>query len=115
MAKNIETSVYGSTLKSEFEELNGKITKVYGTGDTADTLLPGSIWNEPNDFMMSMRKNERLLFTIWENPKNSDKIVQVGLIAKATGNNTGFLSLEYSFENKERVDQEISALEDDVF
>lgn len=115
IGKDIETSVYGTALKSEFEELNAKITKVYGTGDTTDMLLTGSIWNEPNDFMMALRKNERLLFTVWENPKNLEKIVQVGLLASATGSDTGHVSLEYSFENKERAEQEISALEDDVF
>ena len=115
IGKDIETSVYGSTLKSEFEELRGKITKVYGTGETTDMLLPGSIWDEPKDFMMAMRKDERILFTVWENPKNSDKIVQVAMLADAIGSNTGYVSLEYSFENKERADREISALEDDAF
>jgi hypothetical protein len=115
IGKDIQTSVYGSSLKSEFEDLKSKIEKVYGTGVTRDTLLPGSIWDEPKDFMMALRKKERLLFTAWEKPKNSDNIVQVGLIASATGTDYGYLSLEYSFENEEKVEQEISALEDDAF
>lgn len=115
IGKDIETSVYGSSLKSEFKELGEKIAKVYGTGETTDALLPGSIWDEPNDFMMGLRKNERLLFTLWENPKNSDKIETIALMASATGSNTAYLALEYSFENKEKADQEISDLEDDAF
>ena len=54
--KNVQTSSYGIEIKSEFKSMNSKLSKVYGTSETTDLLLPGSIWNEPNDFMMALIK-----------------------------------------------------------
>ena len=117
IGKDISTSSYGIELKSAFESMNEKLTKAYGKGETTDLLMPGSIWNEPNDFMMAMIKKERFLMAIWDKEKGSslnDDLKQVGLIAIPGGRSKGYLSIEYSFSNDEACDKEIAAQEDDA-
>ena len=115
IGKNIGTSAYGIELKSEFNEMKRKLEKAYGKHETTDLLLPGSIWNEPDEFMMAMIKKQRFLMAIWDGEKGStlsDNLESVGLIANPGGRDKGYLSIEYSFTNKEECDKEIAALED---
>lgn len=115
IGKDISTSAYGVELKLEFEEMNEKLTKAYGAGETTDILMSGSIWDEPKDFMMALIKKERFLMVIWDEEKASDlkeNLTQVGLIASPIGRSKGYLLVEYSFSNKENCDKEIAAQED---
>lgn len=117
IGKDISTSSYGVELKSAFSEMNEKLTKRYGKGETTDLLMPGSIWKKPNDFMMAMRKKERFLMAVWEKEKGSKldgNLIQVALVASPSGRDKGYISIEYSFSNKKACDEEIAATEDDA-
>lgn len=117
IGKDISTSSYGLELKSEFEEMRGKLDKAYGKSETTDLLLSGSIWREPNEFMMAMIKKERFLMAVWskdKSPKLKGNLVQIGLIASPGGRDKGYLSVEYSFSNKDACEKEIAAQEDDA-
>ena len=115
IGKDIGTSAYGIELKSEFNDMKSKLEKAYGKHETTDVLLPGSIWDEPDDFMMAMIKKERFLMAVWDREQGSslkDNLESIALIASPGGRDEGYLSLEYSFSNKEVCDKEIAALED---
>lgn len=115
IGKDIPTSAYGIELKSAFNDMKGKLEKVYGKHETTDLLMPGSIWDEPNDFMMAMIKKERFLMAIWDNEKGStftDNIKKVGLIALPAGRDKGYISVEYSFTNEKACEAELAAQED---
>ena len=64
IGKDIATSTYGVELKSAFNEMEEKLGATYGKHKTMDFLMPGSIWNEPNDWMMGLIKKERILAAI---------------------------------------------------
>jgi len=117
IGKDISTSSYGIELKSAFSSMSEKLSKTYGKNETTDLLMPGSIWKEPNEFIMAMIKKERFLMAIWDKEKGSKlkgNLKQIGLIAKPGGRSKGYLSLEYSFLNSEACDKEIAAQEDDA-
>lgn len=117
VGKDISTSAYGMELKAAFKEMETKLAKVYGKPEVIDFLMPESIWDSPNDFMMSLIKKERHLLAVWEEGKGaklSENLVQVGLMANASGGNKGYLSIEYSFSNKDACDKEIASQEDDA-
>src|SRR5262245_25659388 len=65
IGKTVRTSVYGSELRSTFDDLRHQLEGVYGPGKVVDSLKPGSIWNEPKDFMMGLVKSERFLIARW--------------------------------------------------
>lgn len=117
MGNQIETSVYGSELKSDFSEMEGKLEKSYGEHKTVDSLREGSIWHEPNEFMMSMLKKERKLMAFWFADAGSifsDNILKVTLSASAVLQDRGILSIDYLFSNVESCDVELAAKEDDA-
>jgi hypothetical protein len=80
-----------------------------------DVLGPGSIWDEPRDWMMAMLKKERLLLSIWEKgfPKSGLKLV--GVKATALSREMGFVSVEYSFDNEPQCSKELKAAKASVF
>ncbi|MBO1896174.1 hypothetical protein HNW13_010375 [Shewanella sp. BF02_Schw] len=114
VGKNIETNRYGLQIKSAFDEFETKLNQRYGLNKRNDFLMPGSLWKEPEDWMMGLKKSDRYLMTIW---KGSDKplpndLSSIALIAQADSTNSGYLALEYSFSNKDVCDKEIDQQND---
>lgn len=58
ISDTISTNRYGFALKDKFNALKDALTKKYGKHKTQDFLMPGSIWDEPEDFMAGLTKNE---------------------------------------------------------
>jgi hypothetical protein len=117
VGKSIETSVYGTQLRSAFNEMEAKLTQTYGKDKKIDILMPGSMWKEPNDFMMGMLKKDRMLAAEWEAQYGSNvtgNLRYVALMARALSADAGDIVLEYNFQNKDECDAEIAAEEDEA-
>lgn len=117
VVKDIETSSYGFELKRAFREMEKKLEATYGKHKTVDVLLPGSIWDKPNDWMMGLIKKERFLAAIWEAAEGSflpTDLKQIGLIAIPIALDKGFISIKYSFTNIDSCEAELAAQEDDA-
>ena len=117
IGKDIRTSTYGTELKSEFSSFEGKLSKVYGENKKFDYLMPGSIWDEPKDYMPALIKKERVLATLWSaehNSKMKDNLKSLALLASATSRDTGYIAIEYEFDNYDSCKKEISEKVDDV-
>jgi hypothetical protein len=115
IGRSIQTGGYGIELKSAFDDMERRLSAVYGSGQRTDVLLAGSIWNEPHDFMMGLVSHERYLMTEWSRGSGSamrEPVDTVGLIANAFDANTGYLALEYYFENADAATAEVARLED---
>ena len=116
MGKNISTSSHGVELKSAFSGMKKKLEAKYGKHKMMDFLLPGSIWNEPEDWTTGISKNERVLAAIWEKKELSSlplNLESVMLSVKVSSNSTGYLIVEYTFTNEEFCEAELSKGEDD--
>lgn len=113
----IHASVYGLELKKAFESMEKKLSATYGKGKKTDILLHDSIWNEPRDWMQSLLNRERFLMTEWSAVHSSslpESLSSVALIASAIDTESGYIAIEYSFENAEAADAEIAAAEDEA-
>ena len=64
--KAIETNKNGHALKINFDDYVERLRKKHGKGTRHDFLVKGSIWDRPQDFMMSLVKDERYLMYSWE-------------------------------------------------
>lgn len=97
----IKTSGHGSGLKSEFDAIDGVLLKKYGERKRFDHLLQGSLWKEPQYWMMGLFKKERTLSAFWSTDKAAfvDQISAVALEAAAISAEAGTLTLSYEFEN----------------
>ena len=83
--------------------------------EEADYLLPGSIWDEPEDWMMALRQNERRLQAVWKGSTLPNEVLTIILDASALSGSQGYLLLQYSFENEELCDSEEKQLQRGVF
>lgn len=115
VGKDISTSAYGIELRSAFTDMEAKLTKVYGTGNRTDYLLPDSIWDEPNDWMMSLIQKERYLMTLWDADSGAtlkNDLAMVGVLASPNSTTEGYISVEYYFTNNDASEAEAEELED---
>jgi len=72
--------------------------------------LPDSIWKDAGDWMMGMVKKDRYLLTQWEGKVESqtleNQLESIILAARASNSGSGYLLLEYIFNNSEQCDNE---------
>ena len=117
IGKTIETSTYGVELKAAFESMEAKLATTYGKHKKHDFLMHDSIWNEPRDWMQALLNRERVLMAEWTREDGSsliDSLSSVALMVGVYDTSSGYITVEYSFENGGDADAEIAALEDDA-
>ena len=69
VSRTFNTNVYGTAFLAKFDEIESALSEKYGKSDRQDFLRSGSIWNEPKDWMMGLRKQERVLNWIRHQPQ----------------------------------------------
>ena len=100
----IRTNGFGEAVHDSFVQIQEGISKTYGPPDvSSDRVRDGSIWNEPQDWMMGLLKGERDLMAIWyktvfSTKKLPNRITGIVLEAKASSTEQGFLVLKYEFD-----------------
>ena len=110
VGKNIDTDSYGLALKSRFEDLSSSLSSLYGKAETTDLLLAGSIWKEPQDWMMGLNKKERFLSATWKGTKETPLKNNIGAIsieARANSSAQGYVYLQHTFTNDDVCQAEI--------
>ena len=117
IGNDIPTNGFGNSINSAFLEMEGKLKNTYGKCERTDLLLQGSIWNEPQDWMMALVKGERLLASHWEEKtgaKLTEAIESVFLVANGRDTDSGFIAIEYTLKNNSAAAQEIASSQDDA-
>ena len=109
----ITTSGHGIELRSAFKNLEVQLAKAYGEPDTrTDRVLEGSLWDEPDEFVMGLLKKERQLQTAWnaaDGEALKDGVVEILLNGSAERTDTGRVDVQYRFANYEACAAELSA------
>ena len=111
---DVKTSSHGIQLKSEYDDLAASLEESYGEFLEVDQLLPGSIWKDPEDWMMGLLKKERFLQAEWSAKNGSrlkNSITRIDLVGRAKRSDTGYLLLQYTFDNKPQCEAEIKKKE----
>lgn len=109
IGKTITTNRFGHQLKSNFDELKSSLTSIYGAPKTLDLLMPGSIWKDPDDWMMGLYKKDRNLVSQWAGTASAplkNSLESVIMEARALGTDSGFVMLQYSFTNQPQCEAE---------
>ena len=114
----VSTNPYGYGLKTAFEDMVEKLTRIYGKSEKTDFLTYDSIWNEPRDWMQGLASGERYLFAKWTKETNRgnlpNELETVYLGATALDTYSGYIAIEYYFKNNEQATNEIDLMEDDA-
>lgn len=96
--KDIRTNGFGDAVHDSFVEIRDAISTTYGKPyGTLDSVKEGSIWKEPQDWMMGLLKGERDLYSLWSKTL-PNRISGIMIKAKALSTEKGYLVLSYEFE-----------------
>ncbi len=103
VGKDIISNSYGEQVRTNFDDLTSALKLKYGNPTNQyDFLRSGSIWKDPNDFMMGLAKKDRTLVNYWmvaDGSKLPDELKSISLTAGATSSSKGYLTLSYEFSN----------------
>lgn len=98
IGKNISDNGYGTHTKSAHENLETLLSKAYGSvSKMSDFILPNSLWDDSNEWLMSIARKERVYTSIWNDLEVTSKpdLKSIYLASNATGGKTGYIVLEY--------------------
>jgi hypothetical protein len=94
-----------------------RIKNTYGDCLDFDFVLAESIWQDDNDWMMGLLKQERILKAYWNEEHNSkmkNNLVDIILYAVADSADEGYIAIEYIFSNFEQHKVEQQQQEDEA-
>ena len=115
IGKDISDNGYGTSTKSKAEELAPLITKSYGVSpEKTAFLLSGALWDDADEFLMSLLKKERVHAYKWEGV-SKEGIDSIYLGLQAGGSSTGYLVLEYYGADYQECNEAVKASEGDAF
>lgn len=115
LTKPIKTSVYGEGIRSKFYEFFDALTMKYGKPERQDFLRQGSSWNESKDWMMALKKNERVLMARWTVKDEQSGITAIILVANASSQESGKIALGYHFDGYDEYTREQKKKKESVF
>jgi hypothetical protein len=97
---SVQTNGYGEQLKQAYAAVVDGVTQKYGTPTTTlDYLPPGSIWQEPQYWLMGLLRKERKLQAFWELKKPVNHVTLIEIEAFAySGADSGFVICSFEFE-----------------
>lgn len=115
LLKTFENDRRGTLVRTAFTGFAGALDAKYGNRSTYD-VYSGGIWKEADDWVMSIRQNERVFAAAWENPQKGDpKVEHVELQVIAVSSDTAVLKLFYKGTDSEKCIQAIDGAKNDSF
>lgn len=116
LGKTISTDSTGFLLQQELDSMQARLNKVYGDSESISFSTHGTIWNEPQDFMMGLLSNEIFYAASWnaENCNLPGNLKSIYLGLSAIDRDSGYMVLEYSFTNEDDGEEEVQNSEDGV-
>ena len=115
VGKPVRTSAYGTELQMQFAHTRDELSAVYGRYRTVDMLLSDSMWQGPRDWMASLADRERLLFAHWTVETHATlrrHLTNVFVAANAKTSESGYVVVEYFFDNEPECQQEFDEAAD---
>ena len=115
---DISSSSHGVELRNAYEDLRDAIANAYGQYMEVNFLRSGSIWDEPEDWMMGLLRNERVLQAAWNSAEGSSMrngAKEVLLTARAQRTSNGYLLLQYQFDNEDECTADMNKAAQEVF
>ena len=116
VGKDIKTNSFGSQLTAQTDKIKNQISSKYGSPtNVVDQLMTGSIWNEPEDFMMSMVQKDRLFYIEWEVDTSKNVFESIAITRTALGTDEGYVNVEYYYPVSKKCDAVVTESEASSF
>ena len=95
-------SRYGDRTQEKFEQLENALDKKYGSGTKYKFVRAGALWDDDDEFMMSLLKDERYHSSYWDD-EDGQKVPAstqiISLEALGTSSSSAMIKLSYQFKN----------------
>lgn len=114
---DIKDNGYGLSTKAKADNLSEQLSSKYGPPtEIKDILLPGSIWDEPEDYMMSLIKKDRYSWHHWElNSSDFEGLAEIFLAPQALSRDKGYIAIEFLTASYERCNEVASQSDAESF
>jgi len=114
--KTIESNSFGEQIRTAFDNVRQSLESRYGAPTSVtDELTEGSIWHDPQDFMMGLYKQERQLRARWSDRNTGDGLRTILVSAAALTSSTAFVTLNYWFDNFDQCKAETDSQKAQVY
>lgn len=112
VSENFTNDGYGIKIKNEYEKIKSQLTEKYGQPQIYEELNSGSIWDNDNEFVISLLKNERAHSCEW-NKNLSDNVSLIRLKILAISSDTTQLAIFYKYKNYDDIEKQQNEKEKD--
>ena len=110
--KTVKTNGYGTQVKDAYESARSHLTAKYGEPHTFERLMPRSLWNRSQYFMMGLVKGDRFHISEWPKPTRkgvNGEFLTIHLEIKADTSDKGRVVIRYFGHNFPAMEQERKA------
>lgn len=100
---------FGTSVRKAFRSIESVLENNYGSFLKNDFLRRGALWGDSNEWVMSLRQNERVFQSVWDNEENStlpENIKSIILQVNATSSSSSWIALQYTYANVDQCDEE---------
>ena len=80
-SKNFEDDAYGEKIQNAFADVKRGLAEKYGSSRDFDFLKAGAIWDQPREYAMSLKTEERTLTSYWMRDDGSNLPPDVQIIS----------------------------------
>ena len=112
--KNHDNDRYGRSVRTAFDRLERALEERYGEFGKGDFLNAGALWDEADEWVMSIHQSERAYQSVWDAESGSelpDSIVEIILNIDAVSSSSAWIGLQYRMANFDECQQELEALD----
>lgn len=102
---------FGHAVRDAFAELKQALQTRYGDAYTGDFLREGALWDGPDEWVMAVRKNERVFQAVWDREEGStlpEDLAEIILNVNANGSDSAWIALQYRFANEKTCSEIVS-------
>lgn len=93
---------YGSDVKQAYVRLKEVLNGKYGRGQSIEFIRSAGIWTDDDEWVMSIRQNERTHATFWTKEQGAQlppNVAGISLEIRALDSSTAYVDLTYEFSN----------------
>ena len=112
LSKLYEDDRFGINVRSDINEIASALEKVYGKSELVDFRHPSGIWDDVDEWVMSIKQNERVYSFVFEDVGSTQQGANLDYLEAtvvALSSDTSMIKLQYKFENFDQCEKEINA------
>ncbi len=105
----VESNRFGHQVSERVNMFVAALTAKYGQPSfTRDRVLDGSLWDDPEDYMMGLLEQDRLVVYVWDPDKVElpGDLRTIAVMAEGLSTSTARISVGYEFENMQACSEE---------